>query len=42
MPTPETLDVQLVERYADFLDQHAARGMRTIPTFIVGHMSGQN
>lgn len=42
MPTPDTLDEELVGRYADFLDQHAARGMRTIPTFIVGHMSGQN
>lgn len=42
MPTPESLDEVLVERYADFLDQHERRGMRTIPTFIVGHMSGQN
>lgn len=42
MPTPDALDEELVSRYQDFLDQHAARGMRTIPTFIVGHMSGQN
>ena len=42
MPTPDALDEVLVGRYADFLDQHASRGMRTIPTFIVGHMSGQN
>ena len=42
MPTPDTLDEVLVARFADFLDQHAARGMRTIPTFIVGHMSGEN
>jgi endo-1,4-beta-mannosidase len=42
MPTPDALDENLVGHYADFLDQHAARGMRTIPTFIVGHMSGQN
>ena len=42
MPTPDALDEVLVERFRDFLDQHAARGMRTIPTFIVGHMSGQN
>ncbi len=42
MPTPDALDEVLVARYGDFLDQHASRGMRTIPTFIVGHMSGQN
>lgn len=42
MPTPYTLDELLVERYRDFLDQHVARGMTTIPTFLVGHMSGEN
>jgi endo-1,4-beta-mannosidase len=42
MPTPDTLDETLVERYRDFLDQHQALGMSTIPTFIVGHMSGEN
>src|SRR5690606_31982827 len=42
MPTPDTLDEELIGRYADFLDRHQALGMRTIPTFIVGHMSGQN
>lgn len=42
MPTPDALDETLVQRFADFLDQHAARGMRTVPTFIVGHMSGEN
>ncbi|AMM21576.1 beta-mannosidase [Frondihabitans sp. PAMC 28766] len=42
MPTPDALDETLVERFRDFLDQHEARGMTTIPTFLVGHMSGQN
>ena len=42
MPTPYSLDEQLVERFRDFLDLHDSRGMRTIPTFIVGHMSGAN
>ncbi|MEU8356894.1 cellulase family glycosylhydrolase [Nonomuraea sp. NPDC048882] len=42
MPAPDALDEELVSRYADFLDRHLELGMRTIPTFIVGHMSGQN
>ncbi|MCG5217857.1 cellulase family glycosylhydrolase [Streptosporangium soli] len=42
MPTPDTLDEELVARFGDFLDQHLALGMSSIPTFIVGHMSGQN
>jgi endo-1,4-beta-mannosidase len=42
MPTADALDEVLVERYRDFLDQHARLGMTTIPTFLVGHMSGQN
>ena len=29
-------------RFADFLDAHLAAGLTTIPTFIVGHMSGEN
>lgn len=41
-PAPDALDEELIARYRDFLDRHHARGMRTIPTFIVGHMSGQN
>lgn len=41
-PEPDVLDEELIARYRDFLDRHEARGMRTIPTFIVGHMSGQN
>lgn len=42
MPTPDKLDEELVERFADFLDQHERLGMSSIPTFIVGHMSGDN
>jgi endo-1,4-beta-mannosidase len=42
MPTADALDETLVDRFRDFLDQHEARGMTTIPTFLVGHMSGQN
>lgn len=42
MPEPAMIDEELVGRFDDFLDRHLAAGMRTIPTFIVGHMSGQN
>jgi endo-1,4-beta-mannosidase len=42
MPGPRTIDEAMTARYADFLDRHAARGLVTIPTFIVGHMSGEN
>ena len=41
-PTPDTIDDALVARFRDFLNKHDVRGMKTIPTFIVGHMSGQN
>lgn len=42
MPTPDTLDEEILARYGDFLDRHQSLGMSTIPTFLVGHMSGQN
>ncbi|OLF15547.1 beta-mannosidase [Actinophytocola xanthii] len=42
MPAPDRIDPELVRRYADFLDRHHELGMRTIPTFVVGHMSGEN
>lgn len=42
MPRENTLDPVMLERYDDFLDRHEALGMHTIPTFLVGHMSGQN
>jgi endo-1,4-beta-mannosidase len=42
MPTPDRLDENLCGHFLDFLDAHAERGMSSIPTFLVGHMSGQN
>jgi endo-1,4-beta-mannosidase len=42
MPTPREIDEKMAACFADFLDRHAELGMATIPTFIVGHMSGQN
>jgi hypothetical protein len=42
MPAPERLDADALERFADFLAAHRERDMTTIPTFIVGHMSGEN
>jgi endo-1,4-beta-mannosidase len=41
-PEPFRVDEELVERYRRFLDLHVECGMTTIPTFIVGHMSGEN
>ncbi|MFI0732093.1 cellulase family glycosylhydrolase [Streptomyces sp. NPDC021225] len=42
MPAPDQLDEELCARFADFLDRHHALGMTTVPTFLVGHMSGEN
>jgi endo-1,4-beta-mannosidase len=42
MPAPDRLDEQVLGRFGDFLDRHLEAGMRTVPTFIVGHMSGEN
>ena len=42
MPEPERLDEDVLARFADFLDAHLEAGLGTIPTFIVGHMSGEN
>ena len=42
VPEPERLDEAVLERFRDFLDAHLEVGLGTIPTFIVGHMSGQN
>ena len=42
MPEPDRVDEVKVEHFADFLDAHAETGMQSIPTFIVGHMSGDN
>lgn len=42
VPEPERLDSAALARFADFLDAHVDAGLGTIPTLIVGHMSGQN
>jgi endo-1,4-beta-mannosidase len=42
MPEPDRLDERLLERFTSFLDRHTEAGLRTIPTLIVGHMSGEN
>ncbi len=42
MPTPTTVDEEKCAHFADFLDRHHGLGMTTVPTFIVGHMSGEN
>ena len=42
MPGPDVIDEEMAARFADFLDRHADQQMSTVPTFIVGHMSGQN
>jgi endo-1,4-beta-mannosidase len=42
MPEPEVIDEEMTARFADFLDRHAEQHLVTVPTFIVGHMSGQN
>lgn len=41
-PAPDVVDEVLLERFRDFLDRHHDLGMTSIPTFLVGHMSGQN
>jgi endo-1,4-beta-mannosidase len=42
MPDPDRIDEALTARFEDFLGRHASHGLTTIPTFIVGHMSGEN
>jgi endo-1,4-beta-mannosidase len=42
MPAPDRVDQTMASRFASFLDLHADVGMTTVPTFIVGHMSGEN
>jgi endo-1,4-beta-mannosidase len=42
MPGPDRIDEAMAGKFADFLDRHAEQGMSTVPTFIVGHMSGEN
>jgi len=42
MPAPDQVDETLAARFTDFLDRHEAHKLATVPTFIVGHMSGEN
>ena len=42
VPEPERLEPSVLERFGDFLDAHVEAGLTTIPTFLVGHMSGAN
>jgi endo-1,4-beta-mannosidase len=42
MPAPDQIDEVMAGRFGDFLDRHVEAGMSTVPTFIVGHMSGEN
>jgi endo-1,4-beta-mannosidase len=42
MPAAYEIDETMTARFADFLDRHVEHGLTTIPTFIVGHMSGEN
>ncbi|MFI5664891.1 cellulase family glycosylhydrolase [Streptomyces sp. NPDC051684] len=41
-PEPHRIDEKLCDRFRDFLDAHEELGMGSMPTFIVGHMSGEN
>ncbi|HEX6355619.1 beta-mannosidase [Actinophytocola sp.] len=41
-PAPDVIDDGKVAHFLDFLDAHSGKGMSSIPTFIVGHMSGEN
>ena len=42
MPEPYRIDEEMTARFGDFLDRHAEAGLATVPTFLVGHMSGEN
>lgn len=42
MPEPDRVDEVMAARFADFLVAHTEAGLTTIPTFLVGHMSGEN
>src|SRR3954449_6558194 len=42
VPAPEQLDQEVLNRFTDFLDAHVEHGMGSVPTFLVGHMSGEN
>jgi endo-1,4-beta-mannosidase len=42
VPEPHRLDESILLRFEDFLDAHREIGLGTIPTLLVGHMSGEN
>ncbi|NAZ74753.1 beta-mannosidase [Kineococcus sp. T13] len=42
VPEPGVLAEEPIAHYLDFLQAHLEVGMTTIPTFLVGHMSGEN
>ena len=42
VPEPKRLDEEVLARFSDFLTAHTELGLGTIPTFLVGHMSGEN
>ena len=42
VPEVERLDEDVLARFTDFLDAHVEAGLGTIPTIVVGHMSGEN
>ncbi|HEX6527152.1 MAG TPA: beta-mannosidase [Streptosporangiaceae bacterium] len=42
MPAPDEIDEEMTARFADFLYRHTEQRLTTVPTFIVGHMSGEN
>ncbi len=42
VPKERTFDQDVLDRFRDFLDAHSETNLSTIPTFIVGHMSGEN
>jgi endo-1,4-beta-mannosidase len=39
---PGVLEEEAAAHFADFLDAHVEAGLTTIPTVLVGHMSGEN
>ncbi|GIH15841.1 glycoside hydrolase 5 family protein [Rugosimonospora africana] len=41
-PEPYRVDETLIGHFRTFLDLHARHGLKTIPTFIIGGMSGRN
>ncbi|GAA4153737.1 cellulase family glycosylhydrolase [Phytohabitans flavus] len=41
-PAPDTIDEEFVARWRDFLRASEELGVATVPTFLVGHMSGED